>query len=93
MSRKELIKSLKKKNPNLNKSELVNIIDTFCKVIQNALNNDKNVELRGFGSFFKKKLKEKYSARNPKTGEIIYVPERNKVRFKASKKLKQIINK
>ena len=53
MSRKELIKSLKKKNPNLNKSELENIIDTFCKVIQNALNNDKNVELRGFGSFFK----------------------------------------
>ena len=92
MSRKELIKSLKKKNPNLNKSELENIIDTFCKVIQNALNNDKNVELRGFGSFFKKKLKEKYSARNPKTGEIIYVPEKNKVRFRASKKLLELIN-
>tara|TARA_Y100000816_G_C25583129_1_gene313527 strand:- start:111 stop:392 length:282 start_codon:yes stop_codon:yes gene_type:complete len=92
LSRKELIKNLKKKNPNLNKSELENTIETFCKVIQKALADDKNVELRGFGSFFKKKLKEKYSARNPKTGEIIYVPERNKVRFKASKKLNKIIN-
>ena len=40
-----------------------------------------------------KKIREKYSARNPKTGEIIYVPEKNKVRFKASKKLKEFINK
>ena len=32
-------------------------------------------------------------SRNPKTGEIIYVPKRNKIRFRASKKLKEIINK
>ena len=51
-----------------------------------------NIELRGFGTCFVKKIKENYSARNPKTGEIIYVPEKNKVRFKASKKLKKIIN-
>ena len=47
----------------------------------------KNVELRGFGTFFTKKIKEKYSARNTLTGEIIYIPEKNKIRFKSSKKL------
>ena len=36
---------------------------------------------------------EKKQARNPKTGEIIYVPRRNKVRFRASKRLKELINK
>ena len=50
------------------------------------------VQLREFGTFFVKKIKEKYSARNPTTGELVYVPEKNKVRFKASKKLKKKIN-
>ena len=53
----------------------------------------KKVEIRGFGTFFVKKIKENHSARNPRTGELIYVPERNKVRFRASKKLKEFINK
>ena len=51
------------------------------------------IEIRGFGTFFIKKIKEKYSARNPRTGKLIYVPEKNKVRFKSSKKLNKLINK
>ncbi len=93
MSRQEIVKILKSKNPALSHSELEKIIDIFCKSIVNALNNEKNVELRGFGSFFIKKTKEKYSARNPRTGEIIYIPQKNRVRFRPSKKLKELINK
>ena len=93
MSRQELIKKLKEKNPNLNKTEIENILDTFNESIKKALIEGKNVELRGFGTFFVKKIKEKFSARNPKTGELIYVPEKNKVRFKPSKKLNKLINK
>ena len=61
--------------------------------MENSLLEEKNIELRGFGTFFIKKIKEKHSARNPKTGELIYVPEKNKIRFKVSKKLKELINK
>ena len=93
MSRPELIKQLKQKNPELNQSDLDVIVDVFCNSIEKALKNGKNVELRGFGTFFVKKIKEKYSARNPKTGELIYVPKKNIVRFRASKKLKDFINK
>ena len=92
MSRPELIKKLKEKNPKLNFEELESIIDTFCKNLEKALVAGKTIELRGFGTFFIKKIKEKYSARNPKTGELIYVPEKNKVRFRPSKKLKKLIN-
>ena len=92
MSRPEIIKQLKKKNPKLNQSELEAIIDTFCENVEKALIDGRKVELRGFGTIFVKKIKEKYSARNPKTGELIYVPEKNKVRFRASKNLKKIIN-
>ena len=92
MSRPELIKQLKQKNPELNQSDLETVIDTFCESIEKALKNNNYIELRDFGTFFVKKIKEKHSARNPKTGELIYVPEKNKVRFRASKKLKEFIN-
>ena len=92
MSRPEFIKKLKAKHPKLNNSQLETIIDTFFQSIEDALKKNKSVELRGFGTFFVKKIKEKYSARNPKTGELIYVPKKNKVRFRASKKFKEFIN-
>ena len=90
--RKKLINQLKEKYPKLSQTDIQLIINYFCDDIQNALKLGKKVELRGFGAFFIKKIKEKYSARNPKTGELIYVPEKNKVRFRASKNLKKIIN-
>ena len=92
MSRIELIKQLKEKNPQLSKSELEAIIDVFSKSISNALKNKNTVEIRGLGRWYCKKLKENFNARNPATNELIYKPERVKVRFRASKKLKKLIN-
>ena len=92
MSRPKLIKQLNKKNSKLSRSEVETVIDTFSSNIVKALKEGKKVELSGFGTFFVKKIKENYSARNPKTRELIYVPEKNKVRFKASKNLKKKIN-
>ena len=92
MSRPELITQLKKKNPKLNQSEIETIIENFCDSIQKGLKDEKKIEFRGFGTFFVKKIKEKYTARNPKSGELIYVPEKNKVRFRSSKNLKIKIN-
>ncbi len=91
--RQSLIKSLKKKNPNLNIKEIEEIINSFCETIINGLKQGQKIELRGFGTFFIKKIKEKYNARNPNTKKLIYVPEKNKVRFKPSRKLKNFINK
>ena len=93
MSKSEIIKELKKRSPKLSQPDLETVLDIFSKTVENALKDKRRVELRGFGTLFVKKLKEKYSARNPKTGEIIYVPEKNKVRFKPSKKLLNLINK
>ncbi len=92
MSRKKLIKQLKEKNPRLNQSEIETVIDVFSKSISSALKNGSTVEIRGLGRWFHKKLKENFNARNPKTNELIYKPERVKIRFKASKKLNKIIN-
>ena len=92
MSRQKLIKQLKKKNIQLNHSDLETIIDIFSDGISNALLKGKNVEIRNWGRFFTKRLKENFNARNPATNELIYKPERVKIRFRASKKLNKIIN-
>ena len=90
--RNELILQLKKKNPLLTKSELEKVIDTFTQIIKTALKNGNSVEIRNFGRWYIKKLKENYNARNPKTNKLIYKPERAILRFKASKKLNKLIN-
>lgn len=92
MSKKKLIDQLKKKNPQLNQSELVSVINIFTASIFIALKNGLNIEMRGFGRLSLKKLKENFNARNPATNELIYRPERTRIRFKASKKLNKIIN-
>ena len=93
MVKSEIIKQLHKKYPALNRSQILAIVDIIFDTISDSLNKHKPVELRDFGRFTVKTIKAKYNARNPKTGEIIYVPEKKKVSFKMSKHLKQEINK
>ena len=92
MSRQKLIKQLKNKNPKLNNLELESIIEIVFENISNALKKGKNVEIRGLGRWYFRKLKENFNARNPSTNELIYKPERTKVRFRPAKKLKKLIN-
>jgi|TARA_B100000242_G_C42687484_1_gene321932 nucleoid DNA-binding protein len=92
LSNLELIKKLKEKNPNINQAEFENILDIFFKTISKILKSKNEVEIRGLGRWYCKKLKENFNARNPSTNELIYKPERIKVRFKSSKKFNKIIN-
>tara|TARA_B100000963_G_scaffold357757_2_gene380704 strand:- start:84 stop:365 length:282 start_codon:yes stop_codon:yes gene_type:complete len=92
LSKPELISQLKKKNPKLNNSEVTLIIDTLLKGVSEALKDGRVVEFRNFGKLYLKKIKENFNARNPKTNELIYKPERVKLRFKASNFLKKLIN-
>ncbi|MDD3716400.1 MAG: integration host factor subunit beta [Candidatus Marinimicrobia bacterium] len=50
------------------------------------------IEIRNFGVFEVKNAKAKPQARNPKTNEIIYVPPRKKIHFKAGKILKDFLS-
>ncbi|MDC0164391.1 integration host factor subunit beta [Candidatus Pelagibacter bacterium] len=92
MSRTKLIKKLKEKNPKLNQLELETVINIFSKIVSSALIKGNSLEIRGLGRWYLKKLKENFNARNPATNELIYKPERFKVRFKPSKKLNKIVN-
>ena len=93
MSKPKIIQKIKSTNPNIGIKDLEKILDIFFNQISDSLINKKTVEIRSLGTFFVKEIKEKKQARNPKTGEVLYVPKRNKIRFRASKRLKVIINK
>jgi integration host factor subunit beta len=67
----------------LNRSITEDIINKFLTILLRSLKEGKRVELRGFGVFNVKKVKGK-KGRNPKTGEEVFIPERNKVIFKVS---------
>ena len=82
---------LAKKYPSLNNKDLELIIGLFTKKIVLGLKNNKNIELRGFGTFSKKINKAKY-VRNPKTNEKLYKKEGFKIHFKIGKILHKKIN-
>ena len=88
----KLLKQLTKNYPNFLKKDLEKLTNIILDEIKKTLRRGERVELRGFGTFSTHIQKSRIS-RNPKTGEIIYVPEKNKVRFRASKKLLELINK
>ena len=93
MVKSEIIKQLHKKHSALKRSQIEAIFNIMFDTISESLIKEIPVELRDFGRFSVKTIKAKYNARNPKTGEIIYVAEKKKISFKTSKHLKQEINK
>jgi DNA-binding protein HU-beta len=75
----------------LTKLETEAIVEGFIKTIIEYLKEGKGIEIRGFGSY-KVKKKNSRQARNPKTGERVFVPEHYVPTFKFSKDFKEIVN-
>lgn len=62
---------------------------TFDTIFE-SLKNGQRIELRNFGVFMVKKRKKRIG-RNPKTGEVVPVPERHTVVFKPGLEMKKFI--
>lgn len=76
----------------LTKLETEAIIEGFITTVIEALKEGRGIEIRGFGSY-KVKKKNARQARNPKTGEQVFVPAHFVPTFKFSKDFKEIVNK
>jgi integration host factor subunit beta len=92
MTKSELVKILREKHPELQLKEVVNIVDLFFSMITDTLKDDGRIEIRGFGTFSIRERKARV-ARNPKTGETVEIDDRKVVYFRASKTLKDRLNK
>ncbi len=71
----------------LNKREAKEVVELFFEEIRQALENNQQVKLSGFGNFDLRDKKER-PGRNPKTGEEIPISARRVVTFKPGQKLK-----
>ena len=91
MLKSDILKKLGLKHQNLSENDIEQIFNIFIKKIIFALKNDKNVELRGFGTL-KKKINKAKQVRNPKTNEKLYKEENYKLHFKTGKILHSKLN-
>ncbi len=66
------------------------VVQRTFDTILGALCAGKRIELRNFG-VFQVKTRKKRIGRNPKTGQVIPVPERQTVVFKPGLEMKQLI--
>jgi integration host factor subunit alpha len=76
----------------LNKREAKDMVDVFYEEVRVALQSGDGVKLSGFGNF-QLRDKPQRPGRNPKTGEEIPITARRVVTFRASQKLKAMVEK
>ena len=91
MLKSDILKKLELKHKNLSVSDIEQIFNIFIKKIVFALKDDKNVELRGFGTL-KKKINKAKEVRNPKTNIKLSKKENFKLHFKTGKILHNKLN-
>ena len=72
-------------------TEVLEVVQRVFDGIVDALVNEGRIELRNFGVFEVKKSKAR-EARNPRTGEAVMVPERNRIRFKAGMEMAERVD-
>ena len=68
------------------------MVDSLFEAMRDTLIEGDRIEIRGFGVLEVKDTKPKPAARNPRTGEVVYVPARRKTHFKPGKQLKEALH-
>mgnify|MGYP001091988948 CR=1 FL=1 len=89
MSKQDLVEILAK-NTGLSKNAATEALNSLLKAISDSLKKRKDVVLTGFGTF-KVVSRKARTGRNPKTGEMIKIPARKVVRFKAGAELRKAV--
>lgn len=94
-TRTDIATSLKEvmatKGVHLNAQQSNQAVSTVFQAIKNALVNDGEVRIDGFGTLKRKDVTER-KGHNPATGEPIVIPAHKAIVFKAGKLLNDSIN-
>ncbi len=68
-------------------------VESLFDAMRDSLMRGDRIEIRGFGVLGVKNTKPKPAARNPRSGEVVYVPARRKSYFKAGVLIKGVLHK
>ena len=89
MNKKELVAAIAEKS-DLSKKDAESALNATLAVITAELEKGNDVQLTGFGTF-SVKTRAPREGKNPRTGEMIAIPETNAPTFKAGKALKDAV--
>ena len=92
MNKSDLIKKMSDNADPLNVEDLEQTVNTILNLISTCLDKGDRVEIRNFGTFSVRSRDQRIS-RNPKTGTSVLVEPKNYPYFRASKYLRESLNK
>ncbi len=76
----------------LTKTDTATVVEGLLSSVASAMQKGEHIEIRGFGTF-KVVTRASRTGRNPKTGDVVKIPERPVPVFKPSKELRQAVEK
>lgn len=91
MTKKEIVKKISE-DIGLTQLKTKDIVQRTLDAIIQTLVSEGRIELRNFGVFEVKKRAPR-KARNPRTGDKVYVPSKNVVTFKPGKEMEELVRK
>ncbi len=91
MTKRDLVDKLTLKAGSFSREDLSTIVETVFGSMAESLAREEKIEIRRFGSF-KVKQREGRKGRNPRSGEAIYIEPKKVPFFKASKELKERVD-
>lgn len=91
MTKASLVQEISKKT-DIEKEQILAVVEMFMKLIRNSMTDGDNVYLRGFGTFQIKHRALK-KARNITKGTEVIIPPRAIVSFKPSKRFAERVKK
>ena len=92
MNKSDLVSKISNKSDSFIEEDIEKSVNSILELISKSLSKKKRVEIRNFGTFSIRSREERLS-RNPKTGTSVLVEAKNHPYFRASKNLKQSLNK
>ena len=90
MKKTELVSAIAE-HAEMTKTDAAKALEAFVAVVTQALKDDDNVTIVGFGTYEVRKRKAR-TGRNPKTGEALKIKASKVPAFKAGKALKDAVN-
>ncbi len=90
MTKAEIVRLLVEKS-GLPRKDAVQAVEIYLDSVKDSLKSGEKVSLVGFGTFQVKKKKSR-NGRNPRTGEMIHIPDKNVAIFKPGKAFRNAIN-
>lgn len=86
MNKGELVDAIAS-SAGIGKSDAENALNAFINAVQDAVARGDKVALPGFGTF-QPSLRKARTGKNPRTGEVIQIPEAKSAKFTVGSKFK-----